>query len=97
MTGSRSAPRNTTSTRLISGDDFRRLRDLGDWWVAPFYSEDFRKDAAIWRLGPLATSSTASRSRARHRPPCSTQTRSYIRDEIRPFHWEIEFPEVFFD
>ena len=82
--------------RLTDGDDFRRLRDLGDWWITPFYSEDFRKDAAVWRRArgliesgqPFAEPGIAT---------LFDQTRRYIRDEIRPFHWETEFPEVFFD
>jgi len=81
--------------RLIDGDDFRRLRDLGDWWVTPFYSEDFR-DAATWRRArwliehgqPFAEPSIAA---------LFDQVRRYVRDEVRPFHWETEFPEVFFD
>ncbi len=82
--------------RLLNGDDFRRLQSLGDWWTAPFYSEDFRKSAAVWSKGrwliehgqPFAETSIAS---------LFDQARNYIRVEIRPFHWEIEFPEVFFD
>jgi hypothetical protein len=81
--------------RMVDGDDFRRLRELGDWWITPFYSEDFRKDAATWRRArrliergqPFAEPGIAA---------LFEQTRRYIRDEIRPFHWEIEFPEVFF-
>jgi N-6 DNA Methylase len=82
--------------RMVEGDDFRRLRELGDWWITPFYSEDFRKDAATWRRArsliengrPFAESGIAA---------LFEQTRRYIRDEIRPFHWETEFPEVFFN
>ena len=83
-------------TRLTAGDDFRRLRDLGDWWVTPFYSEDFRKDAATWRLARW----NIEYGRPFEEPDMVAlfeQTRRYIRDEIRPFHWEIEFSEVFFD
>ena len=83
-------------TRLTAGDDFRRLRDLGDWWVTPFYSEDFRKDAATWRLARWHIEN----GQPFEEPDMVAlfeQTRRYIRDEIRPFHWEIEFSEVFFD
>ena len=83
-------------TRLTAGDDFRRLRDLGDWWVTPFYSEDFRKDAATWRLARW----NIEYGRPFEEPNMVAlfeQTCRYIRDEIRPFHWEIEFSEVFFD
>lgn len=82
--------------RLINGDDYRRLRDLGDWWVTPFYSEDFRKDAATWRRARALI----EKSRPFDEPGIAALfdgTRRYIRDEIRPFHWETEFPEVFFD
>jgi hypothetical protein len=82
--------------RLTSSDDFRRLRDLGDWWVAPFYSEDFRKDAATWRRARALIES----GQPFDEPGIAAlfrETRRYVRDEIRPFHWETEFPEVFFD
>jgi hypothetical protein len=82
--------------RLIGGDDYRRLRDLGDWWVTPFYSDDFRKDAATWRRARALIEA----GRPFDEPGIATLfdvTRRYIRDEIRPFHWQVEFPEVFFD
>ena len=83
-------------TRLTGGDDFRRLRDLGDWWITPFYSADFRKDAATWRLARW----NIEHGHQFEEPDMVAlfeQTRRYIRDEIGPFHWEVEFSEVFFD
>ena len=49
--------------RLINGDDFRRLRDLGDWWVAPFYRRRFpRAIPTVWDEGRrLINSSQPSR------------------------------------
>ena len=82
--------------RLINGDDFGRLRDLGDWWVAPFYRDDFRGNPTVWGEGRRLINSSQPFSE----PGLAAlfkQVRRYIRDDIRPFHWEIEFPEVFFD
>jgi len=82
--------------RLINGEDFRRLRALGDWWVAPFYRDDFRGNPAVWGEGRrLINSSQPSTEPAM--AALFEQVRRQIRDDIRPFHWEIEFPEVFFD
>jgi len=81
--------------RLIDGDDFQRLCDLGNWWIAPFYRDEFRGNPNEWSEGrriinQIGASHAASATLA-------GQVRRYIRDSIRPFHWEIEFPEVFFD
>lgn len=82
--------------RLIDGDDFTRLRALGDWWVAPFFLPEFARQANAWSHG--------RRQIVHNEPamyPAITDLRervaTYIREEIRPFHWEVEFPEVFFD
>ncbi|SCF20283.1 Methyltransferase domain-containing protein [Micromonospora haikouensis] len=82
--------------RLIKGDDFTRLRALGDWWVAPFFLPEFARHASGWRQGRIQIahnqpSMYPTVADLRHR------VAAYIREEIRPFHWEIEFPEVFFD
>ncbi len=82
--------------RLIEGDDFTRLRALGDWWVAPFFLPEFARYAGGWRQG---------RSQIAHNQPSPypaiadlrQRVADYIRHEIRPFHWDIEFPEVFFE
>ena len=81
--------------RLISGDDFQRLRDLGDWWIAPFYLDDFRR-AADWREGRRQIE-TGQPSPYPGIAALCDRARQQTRDDIRPFHWEIEFPEVFFD
>jgi len=81
--------------RLISSDDFQRLRDLGDWWIAPFYLDDFRR-AADWREGRRQIE-TGQPSPYPGIGALSARVRQQTRDDIRPFHWEIEFPEVFFD
>lgn len=82
--------------RLINGDDFRRLRDLGDWWVAPFYRDDFRGNPAVWVEGRRLINSRLGFAEA-GMATLFEQVRQQIRHDIRPFHWEIEFPEVFFN
>ncbi|GAB3453816.1 Eco57I restriction-modification methylase domain-containing protein [Actinophytocola sediminis] len=77
--------------RLLKGDDWTRLRTLGDWWVAPFFHDGLRQNSANWRVGredilaPRLMYGDGQRLLDR------------TRDEVLPFHWEIEFPEVFFE
>ena len=63
--------------------------------MLPFISSEFRGNPNEWSEGrriinQIGASHAASATLA-------GQVRRYIRDSIRPFHWEIEFPEVFFD
>jgi hypothetical protein len=83
-------------SRLIEGDDFTRLHALGNWWVAPFFLPEFARNANEWRQG---RHQVAHGHPPMHQGIASLRHRveSYIGEEIRPFHWEIEFPEVFFD
>ena len=39
--------------RLLQGDDYTRLRDLGDWWVAPFFvrHDDVDWNSGLWQEG----------------------------------------------
>ncbi|KAA9374847.1 N-6 DNA methylase [Microbispora cellulosiformans] len=76
---------------LLRGADFRRLQELGDWWVAPFFVERLRGNSAQW------VNSREDIKGSKKLPPHLQGVTEQIRKEVRPFHWEIEFPEVFFD
>ncbi|MEU9939110.1 Eco57I restriction-modification methylase domain-containing protein [Streptomyces lavendulae] len=79
-------------TRLLDSDDFTRLQDMGDWWVAPFfYTDALRSNSGQWIAGHDALK--CGEPLRQHLADIPAQVRS----EIRPFHWEVEFPEVFFD
>ncbi|MFH9174046.1 Eco57I restriction-modification methylase domain-containing protein [Streptomyces albogriseolus] len=77
--------------RLLEGDDFTRLQALGDWWVAPyFYTEELKGNSGQW---------LASHDALKRGEPLRghlTHIPADVRSKIRPFHWEVEFPEVFF-
>ncbi|MGW4330556.1 Eco57I restriction-modification methylase domain-containing protein [Nocardia sp. NPDC004573] len=77
--------------RLLESDDWTRLRALGDWWVAPYFHPELQQSAASWRQG--------RRDIIAGQPVYGDSQRllDRTREEVRPFHWEIEFPEVFFD
>ncbi|MFI8440232.1 Eco57I restriction-modification methylase domain-containing protein [Streptomyces rochei] len=78
--------------RLLDGDDFTRLRQLGDWWVAPFFQPDkFKGNTGQW----LSGHDSIKRGEAPRQVLADAVAR--VRSEISPFHWEVEFPEVFFD
>ncbi|GAA3496705.1 hypothetical protein GCM10019016_038060 [Streptomyces prasinosporus] len=78
--------------RLLEGDDFTRLRSLGDWWVAPFfYTEDLKGNSGQW----LASYGALKRGEPLHAHLAHIPAK--VRSKVRPFHWEVEFPEVFFD
>ncbi|NEA95400.1 N-6 DNA methylase [Actinospica acidiphila] len=77
--------------RLLEGADFKRLRTLGDWWIAPFFEEIFRGNTAEWLAGHYRI------MRGEAPRPELADAVARVRTEIRPFHWEVEFPEVFFD
>ena len=69
--------------RLIDGDDFQRLCDLGNWWVAPFYLDEFRGNPNEWSEGrriinQIGASHAASATLA-------GQVRRYIRDRHPAF------------
>ncbi|AJE81745.1 restriction/modification enzyme [Streptomyces albus] len=78
--------------RLLGGDDFKRLRNMGDWWVAPFfYPEYLKSNSGQWLSGHNnLKNGDALRADLAELP-------SEVHSIIQPFHWEIEFPEVFFD
>jgi hypothetical protein len=81
-----------TFARLIRGDDFRRLQALGDWWVAPFFeNEPLKRNSAQWLSGRFDI------EHGNELAPHLSGIPGRIRDRIRPLHWEVEFPEVFFD
>ncbi|MER8219002.1 N-6 DNA methylase [Streptomyces sp. NPDC094143] len=78
--------------RLLEGDDFTRLQALGDWWVAPFFfSDELKGNSGLW----LAAHDAIKRGDPLQRHLAALPKQ--VRTKIRPFHWEIEFPEVFFD
>lgn len=77
--------------RLLGSDDWRTLRDLGDWWVAPYFNGEMHRIGPAWRAGKRALLAHSEIWGA------GQQFLRWTRDELRPFHWEIEFPEVFFD
>ncbi|TDE25151.1 N-6 DNA methylase [Actinomadura sp. 6K520] len=78
--------------RLIRGDDYKRLQALGDWWVAPFFeNEQLKRNSAQWISGRLDI------EHGNELAPHLSSTPDRIRDMIRPLHWEVEFPEVFYD
>ncbi|MFF4016599.1 Eco57I restriction-modification methylase domain-containing protein [Streptomyces sp. NPDC001843] len=77
--------------RLIEGADFTRLQALGDWWVAPyFYSEELKGNSGQW----LASHDALKRGEPLREH--LTHIPADVRSRVRPFHWEVEFPEVFF-
>ncbi|MFJ9327351.1 Eco57I restriction-modification methylase domain-containing protein [Streptomyces sp. NPDC101230] len=79
-------------SRLLRGNDFTRLRDLGDWWVAPFFApEKFKGNTGQWLSGH------DSIMRGESPRPDLAGVAARVRREVAPFHWEVEFPEVFFD
>ncbi|MGI8810546.1 MAG: Eco57I restriction-modification methylase domain-containing protein [Acidimicrobiales bacterium] len=73
---------------LLADPEWARLRALGDWWVAPFYVPALRRAGGRWS----AVRDRISREGAEGAPPEARD----IRHEVNPFHWELEFPEVFF-
>jgi hypothetical protein len=81
--------------RLLESEDYTTLRALGDWWVAPFFVKELHRRPALWRQGRSAIKNPAVAdnitAEAAHRIVAK------VREELRPFHWEIEFAEVFFD
>lgn len=78
--------------RLLRGDDFKRLQALGDWWVAPFFEpEQLKRNSAQWLSGRIDIEHGNAL-----KAHLSGITDS-VRERVRPLHWEIEFPEVFFD
>ncbi|MGQ4383540.1 Eco57I restriction-modification methylase domain-containing protein [Streptomyces sp. SAS_270] len=77
---------------LLEGDDFKRLRNMGDWWVAPFFHpEELKANSGQWLAGHSSIKQGAPLREGLKKIPTS------IRSRYRPFHWEVEFPEVFFD
>lgn len=79
-------------TRLLRGNDFTRLRDLGDWWIAPFFEpEKFKGNTGQWLSGH------DSIMRGKSPRGDLAEVAAQVRHEVVPFHWEVEFPEVFFD
>ena len=80
--------------RLVAGGDHTRLRDLGDWWVAPFFpfaEVDLTRNGGQW---------LTARKAIEHGTPVPDHLAGVtdrVRERVRPFHWEVEFPEVFFD
>ncbi|MFJ1816700.1 Eco57I restriction-modification methylase domain-containing protein [Streptomyces sp. NPDC088139] len=78
-------------TKLLDSDDFTRLQAMGDWWVAPFfYSDELKNNSGQW----LAGSNALKRGEPLRKHLANIPTQ--VRNQIRPFHWEVEFPEVFF-
>ncbi|MFF3242352.1 Eco57I restriction-modification methylase domain-containing protein [Streptomyces sp. NPDC002870] len=78
--------------RLLDGDDFTRLRAMGDWWVAPFFHTDALKgNTGQWLSGHDSIERGESPRQDLAELP------SQVRKRFRPFHWEVEFPEVFFN
>ncbi|MEU9155751.1 N-6 DNA methylase [Streptomyces sp. NPDC048417] len=79
-------------SELLKRNDFTRLQAMGDWWVAPFfYPASLKSNTGQWLDGHEAVK--------RGDPPRGglDEILTQVRTEIRPFHWEAEFPEVFFD
>ncbi|MFE2390547.1 Eco57I restriction-modification methylase domain-containing protein [Streptomyces althioticus] len=77
--------------RLLEGDDFTRLQALGDWWVAPFFfTDELAGNSAQW----LEAHETLKRGEPLRQHLADIP--KYVRSKINPFHWEVEFPEVFF-
>ncbi|GAA2455840.1 hypothetical protein GCM10010191_88880 [Actinomadura vinacea] len=81
-----------TFARLVKGDDFKRLQALGDWWVAPFFEdEQLKRNSAQWLSGRRDI------EHGNALVPHISDIPDRIRETVRPLHWEVEFPEVFFD
>ncbi|MFI7131329.1 Eco57I restriction-modification methylase domain-containing protein [Nonomuraea sp. NPDC050153] len=97
-------------TRLLEGRDFARLQAMGDWWVAPFFEgplmftdSNLRDPRTGQEAKPLRGNSSRWRTFRKQLKDGNALPELYqgvttaVREGIRPFHWEIEFPEVFFD
>ncbi|MFE3375801.1 Eco57I restriction-modification methylase domain-containing protein [Streptomyces anulatus] len=79
-------------SRLLDSPDFTRLRAMGDWWVAPFfYTESLKNNSGQWLAGHDAL------KRGEPLRAHLVDIPRQVRNRIAPFHWEVEFPEVFFD
>ncbi|MER5338847.1 N-6 DNA methylase [Streptomyces mirabilis] len=78
--------------RLLDSEDFKRLRAMGDWWVAPFfYTDDLKSNSGQWLVG------LDSIKRGEGLRENLSEILRLVRSSILPFHWEVEFAEVFFD
>jgi hypothetical protein len=60
-------------------------RHVADLWLAPWFGVDLDQDTYARAIDLPAE---AERLRAAH---------AAVLDPLRPFHWELEFPDVFFD
>ncbi|MGW1053038.1 Eco57I restriction-modification methylase domain-containing protein [Streptomyces sp. NPDC002521] len=79
-------------SRLLDSDDFTRLQAMGDWWVAPFfYADELKSNSGQWLAGH------DSLKRGEPLRQHLAELPAQVRAKICPFHWEVEFPEVFFD
>lgn len=81
--------------RLLQSEDYTTLRALGDWWVAPFFQAEFNRNPGLWREGRSAIKNPAAAGKLT--TGLLDRIVPWVREELRPFHWEIEFAEVFFD
>ncbi|WP_406484936.1 Eco57I restriction-modification methylase domain-containing protein [Streptomyces sp. NBC_01563] len=81
--------------QLLDSDDFTRLRTMGDWWIAPFfYTEQLKSNSGQWLAGHNSIKRGEDLQDLRGG---LAKILDQTRTDIRPFHWEVEFPEVFFD
>lgn len=81
--------------RILDDQNWNRLRQLADWWVAPFFFQDRYRDAA-GRLAGNAESLWRNQREFINLGTKVPEEVDRVRREINPFHWELEFPEVFF-
>ncbi|MGA5556188.1 Eco57I restriction-modification methylase domain-containing protein [Streptomyces lavendulocolor] len=77
--------------KLLDGDDFTRLQSLGDWWVAPFFLDELKGNSSQWLAGHTSIKSGELLRQDLAGIPAK------VRSNIRPFHWEVEYPEVFYN
>ncbi len=78
----------------LNNEDLRRLRLRANLWVSAFY----------WPLHAPQLTMREYRAYVSHAAQrgllplrAAQETVEEVEREVRPFHWELEFPEVFFD
>ena len=79
---------------LLDDDGVRHLRARADLWVAAFF---WPTDAPALNAGTYRAFASHLAECGRLPHPPAQEAFERVEREVRPFHWELEFPEVYFD